>query len=63
MAFATAMERYMEEYAAQILDRLTNPPDATLKERLGPYLVGIIDAICDSESPKGCMFYEIGLTH
>ena len=56
--FATAMERYRDEYAVQILDRLTNPPDAPLEERLTAYLAGIIDAICDSESPRGCMFVK-----
>ena len=56
--FATAMEHYMDEYAAQILDRLTNPPDAPLKERLKSYLLGIIEVICDRESPKGCMFVK-----
>ena len=56
--FATAIEHYMEEYAAQILDRLTNPPNAPLKERLKSYLLGIIEVICDRESPKGCMFVK-----
>ena len=56
--FATAMEHYMDEYAAQILDRLTNPPDAPLKERLNSYLSGIIDVIYDCESPRGCMFVK-----
>ena len=56
--FATAMDHYMDEYAEHILCRLTNPPDAPLKERLKSYLLGIIDVICDGESPKGCMFVK-----
>ena len=56
--FATAMEHYMDEYADQIQGRLTNPPDAPLKERLNSYLSGIIEMICDRESPKGCMFVK-----
>jgi len=56
--FATAMQHYMEAYAAQNLDRLLNPPDAPLKERLMAYFSGIIDVICDCESPKGCMFVK-----
>ena len=56
--FAAAMEHYMHEYAAQNLDRLTNPPEAPLRERLSAYLSGIIDVICDCESPKGCMFVK-----
>lgn len=56
--FATAMEHYMHKYAAQTLDRLLNPPDAPLSERLMAYYSGIIDVICDCESPKGCMFVK-----
>jgi AcrR family transcriptional regulator len=56
--YATAMEHYMDEYTEHILDRLANPPDAPLKERLKSYLLGIIDVICDHESPKGCMFVK-----
>jgi len=52
------MQHYMEAYAAQNLDRLLNPPDAPLKERLMAYFSGIIDVICDCESPKGCMFVK-----
>ena len=56
--FATAMEHYVNEYAAQNLDRLLNPPGAPLSERLMAYYSGIIDVICDCESPKGCMFVK-----
>ena len=56
--FATAMDRYMDEYAAPNLHLLTNPPDAPLKERLKAYLFGVIDVISDCESPKGCMFVK-----
>lgn len=56
--FASAMEHYMQKYAAKNLDLLTNPPDAPLRQRLNAYLSGIIDVICDCESPKGCMFVK-----
>lgn len=56
--FATAMEHYVSEYAAQNMDRLLNPPDAPLRERLSAYFSGIIDVICDCESPGGCMFVK-----
>jgi AcrR family transcriptional regulator len=56
--FATAMEHYMDRYAAPALHRLTDPPDVPLKGRLRAYLFGIIDVISDCESPKGCMFVK-----
>ncbi len=56
--FAAAMDHYMQEYAAKNMDRLTNPPEAPLRKRLSAYLAGIIDVICDCESPKGCMFVK-----
>ena len=56
--FSTAMEHYIDQYAAQNLDRLTNPQDAPLKQRILAYLTGIIDLICDCDSPKGCMYVK-----
>jgi AcrR family transcriptional regulator len=56
--FSTALDHYIDQYAAQNMDRLINPPDAPLKERLGAYFSGIIDVICDCESPKGCMLVK-----
>lgn len=56
--FTAAMEHYMQEYAAKNMDRLINPPEAPLRERLSAYLAGIIDVVCDCESPKGCMFVK-----
>ena len=56
--FSTAMEHYAAKYAALNVDRLTHPQDAPLKERLLAYFTGIIDLICDCDSPKGCMFVQ-----
>jgi AcrR family transcriptional regulator len=56
--FATAMEHYMDRYAAPALHQLTDPSDVPLKGRLRAYLFGIIDVISDCESPKGCMFVK-----
>ena len=56
--FSTAMEHYIDKYAALNVDRLTNPQDTPLKERLLAYFTGIIDLICDCESPKGCMYVK-----
>ena len=54
--FATALEYYMTEYGAPLLQRLTEPTDAPFSERLRAYLFGIIDMVSDSASPKGCLF-------
>jgi AcrR family transcriptional regulator len=56
--FATAMEHYMDRYAAPALRLLTDPSDLPLKARLKAYLFGVIDVISDGESPKGCMFVK-----
>jgi AcrR family transcriptional regulator len=56
--FATAMENYIERYAAPNLHQLTGSSDEPLKDRLKNYLVGIIDVISNCESPKGCMFVK-----
>lgn len=56
--FSMAMEHYVDQYAAQSMDRLGNPPGAPLTERLSAYFSGIIDVICDCGSPKGCMFVK-----
>lgn len=56
--FATAMEHYVERYAARNIERLTQPPGATLRQRLSAYLAGVIDTITDSECPKGCMYVK-----
>jgi AcrR family transcriptional regulator len=56
--FATAMDHYMERYAAPATQHLTDPPDASLKDRLRAYLLGIIEVISDCDSPKGCMYVK-----
>ena len=56
--FATAMDHYIECYAAPNLHQLTDAPDAPLSQRLRAYLFGVIDVISDCESPKGCMFVK-----
>jgi AcrR family transcriptional regulator len=56
--FATAMEHYIDRYAAPNFHQLTGSSDKPLKDRLKTYLFGIIDVISDCESPKGCMFVK-----
>jgi len=56
--FATAMEHYIDQYAAPNLRQLTGSSDEPLKDRLRTYLFGIIDVISNCESPKGCMFVK-----
>ncbi len=54
--FTAALELYMTQYGAPLLQRLTEPADAPLSERLRAYLFGIIDLVSDGRSPKGCLF-------
>lgn len=56
--FATAMEHYMDRYAAPGLHQLTGSSAEPLKDRLKSYLFGIIDVISNCDSPKGCMFVK-----
>jgi AcrR family transcriptional regulator len=56
--FTTAMEHYMDRYAAAPMQALIQTTDLPLKQRLSAYLLGIIDVICDCDSPKGCMYVK-----
>jgi AcrR family transcriptional regulator len=54
--FAAALEHYMAQYGAPLLQRLAKPMDAPLSERVRAYLFGILDLVSDSGTPKGCLF-------
>jgi AcrR family transcriptional regulator len=56
--FTTAMEHYMDCYAAAPMQALIQTTDLPLKQRLRAYFLGIIDVICDCDSPKGCMYVK-----
>ena len=56
--FAAALAYYMEQYGAPLLQRLTSPEDAPLRERVRAYLFGIIELVINSASPKGCLFVK-----
>lgn len=54
--FATALDHYMSQYGAPLLERLTQPADAPLTVRMRAYLLGIVNLVSNKESPKGCLF-------
>jgi len=56
--FATALEHYMSRYGAPLMERLAQPEEAPLAERLRSYLLGIVNLVSDTESPKGCLFVK-----
>ncbi|MBT2990416.1 MAG: TetR/AcrR family transcriptional regulator [Candidatus Thiodiazotropha sp. (ex Ctena orbiculata)] len=56
--FATALEHYMSHYGAPLMERLTQPEDAPLADRIRAYMLGIIDLVNSKESPKGCLFVK-----
>jgi AcrR family transcriptional regulator len=56
--FAAALEHYMSQYGAPLLDRLEHPVDAPLSERLRAYLLGVVALVSDKASPTGCFFVK-----
>lgn len=56
--FATALEHYMVNYRAPVLQRLTEPPEAPLRERMKAFLCGVIDLVSNPAAPKGCLFVK-----
>ena len=56
--FATALEHYMTQYGAPLMERLAQPEEAPLAERMRSYLLGIVNLVSDTESPKGCLFVK-----
>lgn len=56
--FAAALEHYMSQYGAPLLERLTRPADAPLRKRLRAYLLGVVELVSDKTSPQGCFFVK-----
>jgi AcrR family transcriptional regulator len=56
--FAAAVEHYMSRYGAPLMERLARPAEAPLAERMRSYLLGIVNLVSDTESPKGCLFVK-----
>jgi len=54
--FTTALEHYVSRYGAPLTERLTQPGEAPLAERMRSYLLGIVGLVSDAGSPKGCFF-------
>lgn len=62
--FRSAVDRYLADYVAPLRQKLLEPPDAPLAERLRAYLYGIADLVSSRGSPQGCLLvksaYESG---
>ncbi len=56
--FKASLEHYMRVYGAPNWQKLFEPIDAPLQERLKAYLYGIIDLVSDPDLPKGCLFVK-----
>ena len=56
--FEAALEHYASRYGAPLMERLTTPDDAPLKERLRSYLFGIVELVSDKNAPKGCLIVK-----
>ena len=56
--FRSAVDHYMADYGAPLWQRLLEPADAPLAERIKAYLYGIADLVSAKDSPQGCLFVK-----
>ena len=56
--FRSAVDHYLADYGAPLWQRLLEPSDAQLAERLMAYLYGIVDLVSSRDSPQGCLFVK-----
>ncbi|MES9946175.1 MAG: TetR/AcrR family transcriptional regulator [Candidatus Thiodiazotropha sp.] len=56
--FGAALEHYSSHYGAPILERLTEPPEAPVTERIRAYMLGITDLVSNKALPKGCFIVK-----
>jgi AcrR family transcriptional regulator len=56
--FRSAVDHYLADYGAPLRQKLLEPADAPLAERLRAYLYGIVDLVSSRGSPKGCLFVQ-----
>lgn len=56
--FKAAVQHYMKDYGAPQWQKLLEPADAPLPERIRRYLYAIVDLVSDPRSPRGCLFVK-----
>ncbi|MES9990853.1 MAG: TetR/AcrR family transcriptional regulator [Candidatus Thiodiazotropha sp.] len=56
--FGAALEHYTSHYGAPILQRLTEPAEAPVSERIKAYMLGITDLVSNKATPKGCFIVK-----
>ena len=56
--FRSALDHYLTDYGAPIWQRLLEPPDAPLAERLSAYVQGMLDLVSSKDAPPGCLFVK-----
>ncbi|MET0072470.1 MAG: TetR/AcrR family transcriptional regulator [Candidatus Thiodiazotropha sp.] len=56
--FARVLEHYTSHYGAPLRERLSQPADAPIADRIRAYMLGIIDLVNSKELPKGCLFVK-----
>jgi AcrR family transcriptional regulator len=56
--FRSAVEHYLADYGAPLWQKLLEPCDAPLAERLMAYLYGIVDLVSSRDSPQGCLLVK-----
>lgn len=56
--FRSAVVHYMADYGAPLWQRLLEPVDVPLAERIRAYLYGIADLVSAKDSPPGCLFVK-----
>lgn len=54
--FAKALGFYLVNYRGPVVELLTQPSEAPLKQRLRAFLSGVIDVVANPGSPKGCFY-------
>ncbi len=56
--FKASVDHYMKSYGAPHWQKLVEPAEAPIQERLKAYLYGIVDLVSDPALPQGCLFVK-----
>ena len=54
--FKDSMEHYSQKYGVPLMNKLLEPENAPLAERLKAYMFATAQLVTDPQLPKGCMF-------